>query len=295
VGLIIIQLEAKDMMLENKRIIITGGSLGIGLAISKKCAKEGAQVIIAARNKVDLENALIELNQISPQNHKSYTLDVSILEDVLKFRDWIKNEVGTISGLVNCAGVYGPIGKSTTIDLLEFGKAIAINFLGSVYMCSTFAPLMKSVTNKKIINISGGGAATPFPNYSAYATSKIALVRFTENLALELKSDQFDVNSVAPGFVITRIHNKTIEAGHGVAGENFYRNTEEQIEKGGVPPETAADLVSFLLSVESDNITGKFLSAPWDPWHTAEFQEQLKSEPDTATLRRIDNKHYYKK
>ena len=112
------------MMLKDKTIIVTGGSLGIGLAIAKKCAIEGAQVIIAARNKKDLENALKELNQIAPNNHKSYSLDVSILDEILKFADWIKNEAGNLSGLVNCAGIYGPIGKSTTIDLLAFKKAI---------------------------------------------------------------------------------------------------------------------------------------------------------------------------
>ncbi|MEO8949190.1 MAG: SDR family oxidoreductase [Mucilaginibacter sp.] len=283
------------MMLKNKTIIITGGSLGIGLAIAKKCAIEGARVIIASRNKYDLEDALNELNQIAPNNHKSYSLDVSILEDVQKFGDWIRNVVGNVSGLVNCAGIYGPIGKSTTIDLLEFKKAIEINFLGTVYMCSTIAPLMRSETNKKIINISGGGAATPFANYSAYATSKIALVRFTENLSIELKEDQFDINCVAPGFVITRLHENTLKAGHDVAGEKFYKATAEQVEKGGVSPEVAADLTAFLLSVDSDDITGKFLSAPWDPWRNIEFQELLRSDLDFATLRRIDNKQYFKK
>lgn len=283
------------MMLNNNTIIITGGSMGIGLAIAKKCAKEGAQLIIAARNKIDLENALAELDQISPRNHKSYSLDVGNLNEISQFGNWIKNEIGSVCGLVNCAGIYGPIGKSTDIDLLDFKKAIEINFLGAVYMCSTIVPLMKSQTNKKIINISGGGAATPFPNFSAYATSKIALVRYTENLSIELKADQFDINCVAPGFVITRIHEKTLEAGQGLAGDNFYKSTEEQIEKGGVPAEIAADLTAFLLSGDSDNITGKFLSAPWDPWRSIEFQELLKSDPDIATLRRIDNKHYFKK
>lgn len=283
------------MKLKNKTIIITGGSLGIGLAIAKKCALEGAQLIIVARNKNDLNNALNELNQIAPNNHKIYSLDVSLLQDIIKFGEWIKNMFGSVSGLVNCAGIYGPIGKSTKVDLFEFRKAVEINFLGTVYMCSIIAPLIESETNKKIINVSGGGAASPFPNYSAYATSKIALVRYSENLSLELKEDRFDINCVAPGFVITRIHENTLKAGFNLAGEKFYKDTEDQIKKGGVSPEKAADLISFLLSVESDNITGKFISAPWDPWQDKDFQEQLKSEPDLATLRRIDNKNYYKK
>jgi NAD(P)-dependent dehydrogenase (short-subunit alcohol dehydrogenase family) len=283
------------MVLKDKKILITGGSLGIGLAIAKKCAKEGAQIILASRNINDLEAALDTLKAFSNLNHQFYAIDVSDVNAVEVFSGWTKNQLGSIDGLVNCAGVYGPIGKSTIVDLHEFKQAIEINFLGAVYMCSKFAPLIKSDTNRKIINISGGGAASPFPNYSAYATSKVALVRFTENLSLELGDDRFDINCVAPGFVVTRIHKKTLEAGRNLAGEKFYRGTEDQIEKGGVPPEKAADLVSYLLSSGSDGITGKFLSAPWDPWQNSEFQDLLRSDADVATLRRIDNKYFYKK
>jgi NAD(P)-dependent dehydrogenase (short-subunit alcohol dehydrogenase family) len=162
-------------------------------------------------------------------------------------------------------------------------------------MCAVFAPLLISESKKKIINFSGGGAATPFPNYSAYATSKVALVRFTENLSIELGEDGFDINCIAPGFVITRLHKNTMEAGANAAGDSFFQSTKKQIDSGGVPPEKAADLVSFLLSKDSDGITGKFISAPWDSWHEKSFQEQLRIDKDFATLRRIDNKTYYKK
>jgi 3-oxoacyl-[acyl-carrier protein] reductase len=148
---------------------------------------------------------------------------------------------------------------------------------------------------KKIVNYSGGGAASPFPNYSAYATSKIAIVRFTENLSMELSSEDFDINCVAPGFVLTRLHKQTLEAGNKTAGDAFYETTKRQIEAGGVPVEKGADLTCFLLSGESDGISGKFISAPWDPWQTLEFQKLLRNNKDVATLRRIDNKSFFKK
>ncbi|MFQ5585179.1 MAG: hypothetical protein ACE5GL_12160 [Calditrichia bacterium] len=68
--------------------------------------------------------------------------------------------------------------------------------------------------------------------------------------------------------------------------------TKKQIESGGVPPDKAASLVAFLLSDKSNGITGKFISAPWDPWENEEFQERLKNNGDLATLRRIDNKYF---
>lgn len=282
-------------LLENKRFVITGGSQGIGFAVAEKCVSEGAEVIIVARNEGELKESITKLSSQSTKKHRYYVLDVSDLNAVRVFAQWIKNQGLTLDGLVNCAGVYGPIGKTSAVDLIEFTKAVNINFLGTVYMCSIFAPLLKSATRKKIVNYSGGGAATPFSNYSAYATSKIAIVRFTENLSIELSSDVIDINCVAPGFVITRLHQQTLGVGSQTAGEGFYESTKKQIESGGVPPEKAAELTCFLLSQSSNGITGKFISAPWDPWQTPEFQNQLRQDKDLATLRRIDNKTFFKK
>ena len=280
--------------LNSKRIIITGGSLGIGFAIAKACAGQGAEVIIAARDQGNLEDSLKKIKSISEKNHIAYSLDVGDLKAVKVFAEWIKNEGLVVNGLVNCAGIYGPIGKTPNIDMENFTNAIRINFLGTVYMCSVFSPLLVSSTNKKIVNYSGGGAASPFPNYSAYASSKAAIVRFTENLSRELDDDGFDINCIAPGFVITRLHQETVGAGSEMAGPGFYENTKKQIEEGGVPPEIAAELTIFLLSEDADGITGKFLSAPWDPWQDKTFQEKLREDNDLATLRRIDEKYFKK-
>ena len=280
--------------LNSKRIIITGGSLGIGFAIAKACAGQGAEVIIAARDQGNLEDSLKKIKSISEKNHIAYSLDVGDLKAVKVFAEWIKNEGLVVNGLVNCAGIYGPIGKTPNIDMENFTNAIRINFLGTVYMCSVFSPLLVSSTNKKIVNYSGGGAASPFPNYSAYASSKAAIVRFTENLSRELDDDGFDINCIAPGFVITRLHQETVGAGSEMAGPGFYENTKKQIEEGGVPPEIAAELTIFLLSEDADGITGKFLSAPWDPWREKTFQEKLREDNDLATLRRIDEKYFKK-
>lgn len=282
------------MILRDKAIVITGGSLGIGFATAKKCAQEGAQVIIAARNKEYLERALESIREISDKGHDCYSLDVSNFNEVKAFAEWCNKKNYYLNALVNCAGIYGPIGKSTEIDMGDFANAININLLGTVFMCSAFAPCLVSKSNKKIINYSGGGAATPFPNYSAYAVSKTAIVRFTENLALELADKKIDVNCIAPGFVVTRLHEQTLMAGPENAGPSFYDNTKKQIESGGVSAEKAADLTAFLISEMSDGITGKFISAPWDPWRDSDFQKLLKTDKDIATIRRIDNKYFKK-
>lgn len=280
--------------LDSMAIIITGGSLGIGYAIAQKCVVEGAVVILVARNKNHLEKSLRELRNISRKDHRSYALDVGHLPAVQEFANWIKHQDVEPNGLVNCAGVLGPIGKTTEVDMRQFAEAIQTNFLGTVYMCHTIAPLLRSHTQKKIVNCSGGGGSFPFPNYSAYATSKIAVVRFTENLSLELANDDFDVNCIAPGFVVTRLHQETLRAGPGKAGESHFAATQKHIKRGGVPPAKSANLTAFLLSRDADGITGKYISAAWDPWQRGDFRKRLRTEKDFATVRRIDDQLFLK-
>jgi NAD(P)-dependent dehydrogenase (short-subunit alcohol dehydrogenase family) len=283
------------MKLQEKTIILTGGSLGIGKAVAMMSAAEGARLILVARNFQALEETrkeIVALGHLEPFLH---TLDVSDLQAVKAFAQWCAKLGQPVNGLVNCAGIYGPIGKTTDVSLEDFRKTMEINFLGAVYMCSLIGPLLRAEGRKKIVNFSGGGAAGPFPHYSAYATSKIAIVRYTENISIELAAQDIDVNCVAPGFVLTRMHQETLKAGRDAAGPSFYENTAKQLEKGGVPAEKAAALTVFLLSSESDGITGKFLSAPWDPWQTDDFRRALRSDKDFCTLRRIDHKTFFSK
>jgi NAD(P)-dependent dehydrogenase (short-subunit alcohol dehydrogenase family) len=279
-------------VLDSKIIVVTGGSLGIGFEVARLCAAHGASVVLAARGRTDLNAALGKLERIPGQKYESYPLDVADDAQVETFARWCATHFGRIHGLVNCAGVLGPIGKTHEVSMAEFSAAVRINLLGTVYMCHAFVPLLNSEGRSKIVNYSGGGAATPFPNFSAYAASKIGIVRFTENLSMELADRACDVNCVAPGFVITRLHQQTLSAGPGAATRQYFEKTRKQLESGGVPPEKAARLTVFLLSAESDGITGKFISAPWDPWQVSAFQQRLRTDRDFATLRRIDDKQF---
>jgi NAD(P)-dependent dehydrogenase (short-subunit alcohol dehydrogenase family) len=275
---------------KGKNIWITGGSLGLGYAVAEELALSGARVLIASRTERDLRTAVGRLKEKSGGEHGYRLMDVGKKSEVEDSARWAQKTFGHIDGLVNCAGIYGPIGRLNEISMDEFAEAIQINFLGTVFMCHYFAPLMKN-RNAKIVNFSGGGASTPFPNYSAYAASKTAVVRLTENLAEEFKPLGISVNAVAPGFVVTRLHEQTLKAGER-AGKFFLEGTRKQIEKGGVPPEKAAHLTAFLLSEESEGVNGKFISAPWDQWEKPEFLENLKNQKNFATLRRIDQMNF---
>jgi NAD(P)-dependent dehydrogenase (short-subunit alcohol dehydrogenase family) len=194
---------------------------------------------------------------------------------------------GAVDVLICNAGVYGPKGSLDEIDWQSWCDAININLNGAVLCCRLFLPLLRESRAGRIILLSGGGATKPLPFLSAYAASKAAVVRFGETLAEELKPEGIDVNMIAPGALNTRLLDEVIEAGPERVGRSFYEASLKQRESGGAPLERGASLCVYLASAASRGITGKLISAVWDPWEQfAEHRADL-SETDIYTLRRI--------
>jgi NAD(P)-dependent dehydrogenase (short-subunit alcohol dehydrogenase family) len=182
--------------------------------------------------------------------------------------------------------VYGPKGAIEDADWSQWTRAIEINLFGSVLPARALIPHFTARGYGKVVQLSGGGATGPLPGLSAYAASKAAVVRFAETLAEELREHRVDVNAIAPGALNTRMLDEVLSAGAERVGEDFYRRAIEQQKSGGVPLRKGAELAVFLGSPASDGITGKLLSAVWDPW--ADLPEHLvELESDVYTLRRI--------
>ncbi len=216
----------------------------------------------------------------------SESADVSKPEDVERIAEAAIQRFGQVHILVNNAGVYGPKGAIEDVDWDEWTTAIAINLFGSVLLCRALLPHFKQHRYGKIVQISGGGATSPLPFLSAYAASKAAVVRFAETLAGEVRADGIDVNAVAPGALNTRLLDEVLSAGPEKVGQAFYERALRQKEKGGTPLDVGAALAVYLASAESDGITGKLISAVWDPWETlADHRDDLQG--DVYTLRRI--------
>jgi NAD(P)-dependent dehydrogenase (short-subunit alcohol dehydrogenase family) len=267
-----------------KRVLITGGSMGIGRAVAHRLAEDGWQVAVAARGLEAVEDTVASL---PGEGHAAVQLDVS---DPDAWPDALSG-IDALSGLVCAAGVIAPIGRLGSYSPEEFKRTLEINLFGTWLAINACMPLLRE-SRGSVVTFSGGGATSPLPNFDGYAASKAAVVRLTENLAHALAEDGVRLNSVAPGFVVTRMHDATVEAGPEAAGTSYFEQTQRQVEEGGVPPERAARLVAFLLSHEADGITGKLISAPWDPWEDDDFRSRLRSEPDLATLRRIDDQFF---
>ena len=280
------------MMLKNKTILLTGAGRGMGREIAMTCAREGAKMILISRTENELEETLQLIIKESPESFY-LTADISNESEIAECFLKIKSRCKRIDVLINNAGIQHPIGLFHQNDFVLWKKNIEVNLFGAAWLTHLVLPDLLTAGKGKIINLSGGGSTGPRPNFSAYAVSKTAIVRFTENLAEEYKDHHIDVNAISPGAVNTRMLEEVLAA-DSMAGSEF-RDALQRKEKGGTDPSIAARLISFLASDRSDGITGKLISAPWDPWQDDGFQELLRTDKNLATLRRIDNKTYYRK
>jgi 3-oxoacyl-[acyl-carrier protein] reductase len=271
------------------RVLITGGNQGLGLEIARHFAQEGADLALCARDEAKLAAAAAELRSIAGAGQRIFArkCDVSSPADVQAFAEAAIAELGSVQVLINNAGIYGPKGPSESVNWEEWKRAMEINLYGVLLPCRVLIPHLKAQGRGKIINLSGGGATSPMPNISAYAASKAAVVRLTETLAGELASHHIDVNAVAPGALNTRLLEEVLQAGPESVGEAFYKKAIKQKETGGTPPDLAAKLCAYLASSESDGITGKLISAQWDPWKDLAAHREALAKSDIYTLRRI--------
>lgn len=273
------------MKLKDKVAIVTGSGRGIGRAIALAFAKEGGEVVVVSRTLPEIEETAEKLRALGGRV-MVVRADVSKKEHVENLVRSVIKEVGRVDILVNNAGVQGPIGPLVVNDIDRWIQAVHINLIGTFLCCRAVLPGMMERRQGKIINFSGGGAASPRPRFTAYGSSKAAVVRLTETLAGEVKEFNIQVNAIAPGAVNTKMLHEVLEAGE-AAGEKALAAARRQLETGGTPPETAAALAVFLASDQSDGLTGRLISAVWNDWQGISERIPEIMSTDMYTLRRI--------
>lgn len=276
------------MKLDGKRSLITGATQGLGRVIAEEFLREGAKVAFCGRTAEGVRQAMERLSGLGEV--RGFVCDVSNGGEVEAFVEEALDWLGGVEVLVNNAGLLGPIGSVSDAVWNDWEHTVAVNLFGTVRMCRIVVPKMTKAGLGKIINLSGGGATTPMPGFSAYAASKAAVVRFTETLAMELAGSGVEVNAVAPGLLKTRMMDQMLEAGPERAGRQQIETVMRSAETGGTPPALAAKLCVFLASEGSNGITGKLISAPWDPWENLPAHMEDLQSTDIYTLRRITPK-----
>jgi len=275
------------MLLKDRIAVVTGAGRGIGQAIAYALAAEGASVILAARTSSELEVTKAKIRSINAECLAIPT-DVGKVTDIDRMVEAGLHEFGRIDVLVNNAGMQSPIGPLVESDEVAWLGTLQVNLMGPLRCMRRVLPTMIERRSGKIINLSGGGATSPRPNFSAYGVSKAALVKLTETVAEEVRAFNIQVNAIAPGAVNTRMLEEVLDAGS-AAGEEQESARARKI-KGGFSPDLAAQLSVFLASEASGSLTGKLISAPhdeWQKWSPAELA--WLNDSQWLTLRRLDS------
>jgi 3-oxoacyl-[acyl-carrier protein] reductase len=275
-------------MSEQKTIVITGASSGIGAALTRLFASDGHKLLVCARNSGGLAKATHGLPSTS-----YFECDVSSEPDVIRFFDWVKEQASSIDVLVPCAAVMGPIGSILDVNAEEWLDALKIDLFGTMLTIKHAVPLMKAERRPRILMLSGGGAFDPMPNLSAYGISKAGTIRLAETLAIELAPRNIAVNVFAPGFVATGIFDTMLAAGPERGGHLYkvivdllhgWRDSDIQ---------RPLELARFLISDRAAPLTGKTISARYDPWEEPEFVECMNDilESRLYATQRINVEH----
>lgn len=275
--------------LRNRTVLVTGASRGLGLEIAQQFAGAGAHVALLARDATTLADAqeqVVAAQVGAAQQVRVYAADLANEAQIDHAVHACLADFGTVDILVNNAAIQGPIGPFEQVDWAAWRAVFEVNLFAPARLCRLVIPAMRARGSGKIINLSGGGATSPRPDLSAYATTKCGLVRFSETLAEELRSDRIDVNCVAPGAMNTRMLDELLASGPDGARRE-YAQAVKRAQQGGTAPAQAAALVVWLASPISDGISGRLFSAVWDDWASLPERWHQMVSSDVYTLRRI--------
>ena len=189
---------------KGRKVIVTGGTSGIGREIAIALAELGAQVAIIGRTKERMDSTLAELKKRNPTS-LGFLVDVYDTEGMKKAYAEVAAAFGTIDGLVNSAGILHIEGLDT-ISEETFKKVFDINVKGTILSCKLAGEYMLKNGYGSIVNISSVSTARGKSFYTSYASSKAAIDGFTRALGTEWIRKGINVNSVAPGLVLTEIN-----------------------------------------------------------------------------------------
>lgn len=272
-----------------RNILITGASRGLGLHIAKALWQQGANLFLIARQ----EGALIRVQEelaatgLPGQKALHYAVDLQRPEAAAEVISSCRHSWEQLHGLVNNAGILGPIGRIWETEWSHWQEVLEVNLHTPVKLCRLALPWMVKSGGGSIINLSGGGGTGPRPRFAPYAVSKSGMIRFSEILAAETEELNIRVNCIAPGALNTEMLETVLQSGPELAGKKEYEAALQQQKTGGADPSQASALCVFLISGASRGITGRLLSAAWDNWRELPLHIQELRETDIYTLRRI--------
>jgi NAD(P)-dependent dehydrogenase (short-subunit alcohol dehydrogenase family) len=249
-----------DLGLDGHRVIVTAGAAGIGLAIARAFAAEGARVAVC---DVD-EAALAAL----PPGIAGRRCDVAERGQVAEFMAWAAAALGGLDTLVNNAGIAGPTGRVEEIPPEEWDRCLTVCLTSQFNFARLAVPLLRDSANPSMVNLSSMAGRVGFPLRTPYAAAKWGVIGFTRSLSMELGPDRIRVNAILPGLVKGDRQRRVLEAKAQRLGVSFAEVEARAFSytsiRDYVTPEQIADQVLFLASARGRTISGQAVSVCGD-------------------------------
>ncbi len=241
-----------DLGLKAKTVVVTGGARGLGREFALAFAREGSNVVVC-----DIDDCSAVVQEIEELGSKVLGLrvDVTSESDTEVMARSAKERFGSIDVLVNNAGVYGGLTAKffTEIDVAEWDRVMAVHAKGMFLCCRAVYPQMKEQGGGRIINMSSAIVWNAFPGIDQYTSAKGAVIGLTRSLARSLGPSNINVNSVAPGMIMT-------QASLDIFGESGKQAViPATCLKRQQEPDSPVGAVLFFASGLSADITGQTL------------------------------------
>ena len=275
---------ADERRLHGKVALITGGGRGIGQAIARAYAAEGAMLALAARTDAELASTADVIRSEFGSEVTSVVTDVRDREQVENAVTHTLDRFGTIDVMVNNAGNTGEIGPLWKLDPERWANVISVHVLGTFYGCWAVIPGMLERGGGRIVNMAGVGG----PNDTSYDAAKTAITNMTENLSVELAGTGITVNAISPGSIHTRMWEEVRDMALAAGEMELYEKGVEVTSGGGASIERAAELAVLLGSDDCGGLSGRLIRAALDTFEDIPARVEEIMSSDALLLRRVD-------
>lgn len=247
------------MNLNGKVAVVTGGSQGIGEAVARTLAANGASVAVVASSSVDKAKTVAASINSDESKARGYAADVRDSHALQQLAKQVVADFGRIDILVNCAGIFVPTPIERE-DKADFDRTIDINIKGTWNAISAVVPEMKRNKGGKIVNIASVCGVMGFGSFAAYCAAKAAIIMMTKTLVFELAPHGININAIGPGNTATPI-NEYIR--HDPAYKPVLDEIVARTPSGNAysSPEDIAQIALFLVSDASRAMHGSFVLA----------------------------------